>query len=612
MATQYGMTEQGLKIKRQIDIQGELEDDFRGTYGTGVDVDQRRPIGMFVGIFSERESLIWELLQQVYLAGTPDYAEGAQFDEVAKLNNLTRLPASYSKQKQLRAYGTEGTEIPKGAFISVEGNSSNRFATDAIITVGPGTDSEQRIDFSSVPNSGTFTLIFGDEVTAPLNYNVNAIALQVALRALTSLSAVLVSGSIKDGFVIDFADADGNKEQPPLQVGSNTLTAQTEFLISPVADVAGSLAGKYFVLDAQPGYTIGFWYKVSGVGTVPGGASSQDLAYMIAISTNDDLATVCEATRMAIALTNYYSYAVTTDNVIAVRPIYEGPIDDFDEGTSGFTIEVDNLGADVGDVVITPEVTIEGLSPHGDGTATATEAGEVEAPAGSLTVIETTVSGWDSVTNLIDAEVGREIETTAEFKLRRIQEIGNTASTTKNAIKAALLQTTDVLDARVYSNVENTTVDGIPPKSVRPVLLGGAPVDIATTLLNAVAAGIKTFGAQSYVVNDDDGFPQTQRWDYAEEILIYVKADLVTNDSFPQNGLALLDASVLAYGTALTMGDDVIVYPYLMAAFNAVTGIDDIDLAVGIAPDPTDDDNIEIDADQIARFDSGRIEINAA
>lgn len=54
------------------------------------------------------------------------------------------------------------------------------------------------------------------------------------------------------------------------------------------------------------------------------------------------------------------------------------------------------------------------------GTATATEAGRIVAPVGSVTAIQTSVLGWEGVTNVSPTYVGTDLETDAEFRRRII------------------------------------------------------------------------------------------------------------------------------------------------------------------------------------------------
>lgn len=62
----------------------------------------------------------------------------------------------------------------------------------------------QRISFSQVPTAGTFTLSYGVTATSAFDKDSNAAAIQAALRAISGLSAVTVTGSYAAGFVVVF------------------------------------------------------------------------------------------------------------------------------------------------------------------------------------------------------------------------------------------------------------------------------------------------------------------------------------------------------------------------------------------------------------------------
>lgn len=64
----------------------------------------------------------------------------------------------------------------------------------------------QTITFAPTPTSGTFTLEYDEEVTSALAWNAGAGTIQIALRLLTGLDAVTVSGSIAAGLLVTFVD----------------------------------------------------------------------------------------------------------------------------------------------------------------------------------------------------------------------------------------------------------------------------------------------------------------------------------------------------------------------------------------------------------------------
>lgn len=222
----FGLTNSGFEIKRLNDIKEEIEATLRASFGPGINLLPTELLGQLVGMFSEREALIWEALKAVYDSFYPDTADGINLDNVVAITGIKRLEATKGTGIGV-AYGTLGTIIPAGSIVSVDGNPEARFVTTQIATIGAGTNEVQLIQFSAVPTSGSWTLIFDGDETGVLAFNDNAAAIQSALNALPSLSGITVSGNYTTGFTITFAGADGSQNQDLIVGGTNTLTASS-------------------------------------------------------------------------------------------------------------------------------------------------------------------------------------------------------------------------------------------------------------------------------------------------------------------------------------------------------------------------------------------------
>jgi uncharacterized phage protein gp47/JayE len=220
----FGLTNAGFEVKRLNDIKEELESSLRASFGPGINLLPTELLGQFVGMFSEREALLWEALKAVYDAFYPDTASDLNLDNVVAITGIKRLEATRGLGT-VTAYGTLGTVIPAGSVVSVAGNPTSRFLTTIEATIAAGTNEVQLIQFSAVPTSGSWTLIFDGDETGVLAFNDNAAAIQTALNSLPSLSAVTVSGNYTTGFSVTFAGADGAVNQDLIVAGTNTLTA---------------------------------------------------------------------------------------------------------------------------------------------------------------------------------------------------------------------------------------------------------------------------------------------------------------------------------------------------------------------------------------------------
>lgn len=225
----FGITAQGFSLKRLEDSKAEIEQELRNALGNGINLLPTELLGQIVGIFSERDALIWEAILGVYNSQYPDTASGLSLDNVVSITGIKRLEATKGTGLAATsnagiAYGVVGTIIPGGSAISVSGNPTAVFVTLNLATIGAGTDEVQDIDFSAVPDAGNWTLIFDGEETGTLAFNDNAAAIESALNALNALSSVTVTGNYSSGFTVTFAGIDGSIDQSLLQIGTNTLT----------------------------------------------------------------------------------------------------------------------------------------------------------------------------------------------------------------------------------------------------------------------------------------------------------------------------------------------------------------------------------------------------
>src|SRR4051812_10516431 len=125
----------------------------------------------------------------------------------------------------------------------------------------------------------------------------------------------------------------------------------------------------------------------------------------------------------------------------------------------------------------------------------AIDPGPTLANAGTLTVRETLVTGWDAVTNPEDAQLGAGIESDAEFRNRREDELFAQGGGTVDGIRADLLKLETVIAANVSENTDSVvSPDGLPPKSFCAVVHSDPGADdeqaIADSIWGNKPAGI--------------------------------------------------------------------------------------------------------------------------
>jgi len=570
----FGINTTGFNRKRIEDIRDEIKSSLRGTFGNSVNLDERAPLGQLLGIFSERESLIWQLFEDIYNNLNPTGAEGVSLDNVVSLTGSVRKSATKSTGT-LTLFGTVATVIPADRIVSVAGNPAAKFLTSASATIAAGVDEIQTITFSQVPDAGSFTLNFDGEVTAAILSSDNAAAVDTKLEALVNLDSVTVTGSFTAGFIITFTSSNGSTPQPLLIVGANSLTTNEITSITTVADVAGSLDGKYFRINDEDG-SVGVWIDVDNNGTsIPGGAAALSRSIEVTGVVTGDSATLV-ATAVSSAINADAKYVATSVGaVVTITDADQGARTDAIDGNSGFSFAVTKQGQEVLGVTISPVETLSGALPQVNVAVSAQTAGATPAPAGGLTVIETPVTGWSSATNALDIVIGADTETDALLKTRRLSELAVAGRATVNAILAKILAIADVTNAIVFENQTNVTdPDGRPPNSVEVVVQGGTNAAVAAALFDVVAAGIESYGTELEAVEDSQGFEHNVGFSRPTAIPVHIEIDIVDDPNlFPADGAVQIENAIVAAGDALGIGTDVIVTPRLICSIDTVPGI---------------------------------------
>lgn len=252
----------------------------------------------------------------------------------------------------------------------------------------------------------------------------------------------------------------------------------------------------------------------------------------------------------------------------------------------------------------------------GSGTATAVNAGEINSFAGTVTVIDTPIFGWDTVTNPLDGIPGENEETDAELRARRNRSTSTGSISQIDSLVGAILNIVDVEDAIVYENSSTLTdPNGVPPHSIAAVVDGGGDTEIAQAIFIKKSAGIGSFGPVVIPITDSQGIIQNINFSRPTLIDIYIDIVLTPLAGYPGNGDDLIKQAIVNYangllieGRGFSISDDVI-YSELYIPINSVSGVQVDSLLIGIAPAPALTTNIVITDFQLSVFDTTRINI---
>lgn len=238
-------------------------------------------------------------------------------------------------------------------------------------------------------------------------------------------------------------------------------------------------------------------------------------------------------------------------------------------------------------------------------------AGSIEAASGTLTVIETPIFGWTSITNSLDATVGRGEETDAELRIRRELSTQALGQNLVDSLFGQLLNISGVEDAVVISNGTDAVVDGIPAHQFLSAILGGDNDEIAQVIWNNTPQGILSFGAITVAITDDQGFSQDIKFTRPSDVEIYFKIDITIDATeFPGTGSADIKAAVVAYGIANFKISDDVIRSEFYTPINETPGILTVDLFIGLGASPSGTSNLVIDPDEVSRYDVSRVEVN--
>lgn len=243
-------------------------------------------------------------------------------------------------------------------------------------------------------------------------------------------------------------------------------------------------------------------------------------------------------------------------------------------------------------------------------------AGEIQAPAGQLTIIATPVVGWNNITNTQDAGGGREIDDDPTLRTRREAQLAAAGSATLRAIRSDLLELEGIESVLMFENIgEATDANGVPGHSIEAVIWDGSPGivnndEIAQIIFDGgKAGGIRSFGTtDSGTAVDENGDDQIMGFTRASVVPIYLEFDVLPLTGYVGDS-AFKAAVAESMNAALASGDDVVVSDAYQAAAGLKAKITEV--RMGTAALPLTDDPINIGIRQIARFDTTRIVVDS-
>lgn len=134
---------------------------------------------------------------------------------------------------------------------------------------------------------------------------------------------------------------------------------------------------------------------------------------------------------------------------------------------------------------------------------TCTEVGPIEADAGTITRIITTVPGLTSCNNPSPATPGTEIESDSSLRVKRATAVGRPGNNQIDSMLGELYAVDGTRRVKVYENDTNTTdSNGLPPHSIAPIIDGGTDADVAMAIYIKKSPGVTLYQAGTPVSVD--------------------------------------------------------------------------------------------------------------
>jgi len=166
----FGLGPDGFTKKKLSDIRSEIQAQLTESLGP-IDTSPESTFGQIIDVLAEREALIWDLAEQVWLAFYLPSAQGVNLDAVASIVGLTRQAATNSTSF-LMMFGTPGTVIPEGNIFEQSG-AGQQFVLDnggTDTTIDTANAARVIMSLDVVADATTYSFDLDDGVVNPISY----------------------------------------------------------------------------------------------------------------------------------------------------------------------------------------------------------------------------------------------------------------------------------------------------------------------------------------------------------------------------------------------------------------------------------------------------------
>lgn len=196
-----------------------------------------------------------------------------------------------------------------------------------------------------------------------------------------------------------------------------------------------------------------------------------------------------------------------------------------------------------------------------------TQEGNVTANPYTITEIQTPVAGWTAATNGTRAPlIGRTRENDEEYRQRRIDALARAGESTVDAIRADLLNVTNVVQAVVVENDSDAWRDGIPPHSLEAIIYDddnqASDTEIAQVLWVNKPAGIPYTGLLSANATDSQGGSRLMRFSRGIRVRMQLAITVQVLTGWVPSQEATLRQAILTAARSQRLGEDFLALKY--------------------------------------------------
>lgn len=236
------------------------------------------------------------------------------------------------------------------------------------------------------------------------------------------------------------------------------------------------------------------------------------------------------------------------------------------------------------------------LNVFGDGAVAfaSIETGAIPASSGTLTTIVSTVLGWETVNNVIEATLGTEVQSDISARREREETLGAQGSGLAVAIFANVRAVAGVTSLVFRENFTNAPIVLPAPdaavalvaNSVWVCVAGGSDADVASALLGAKSGGCNWNNGNSAIPVSENVLDPTSNQLYSvlfdRHDPVPVLYEVTIKSSSVSNAVAIVKAAIVAYANGELDGEEGLVIGADVSPFEAAGAINTVEPAITV------------------------------